>query len=740
MSQEIREAMEQQIYPFMKELFWRIAEEKNGLTMDGVWVYNEKAQFVGGKAINLCSYVVTELLDEKELFWRIAEEKNGLTMDGVWVYNEKAQFVGGKAINLCSYVVTELLDEKEKQEGIPALKEIIPMCAELPMQTWGIFNAVKGLYRLKEKNMHRSVIDPDVWEKLKNILDWRTFVDCENHLALKGYSTNYYGVAFGIARYRELLGWEDEEYSKKLLDRFMEHIQLYSGEYEFMDETPGDGRFDRYRYSILVPAEIANTVMDTGMELPEKIISMLKKSTAICLFMANRDGYGFSYGRSTGAYGDTGVLEVLTATVMDTGMELPEKIISMLKKSTAICLFMANRDGYGFSYGRSIGAYGDTGVLEVLTAAYKVKNILSEEEKRLAYAYCVALIRRFGKFWIDPAMRSVNMWEKGRRTDSYRNKNRILSENLSLCMQILEATEWESPCAGEEDMEMIWKHREQQNDSYRNKNRILSENLSLCMQILEATEWESPCAGEEDMEMIWKHREQQNLQSMICPFAKGEYERALVLVRDGRRVWSLPFISGGSAYFAKSPYFPIPYSQFAVTGVPGEEYAYLVPQIILEDGKRLMPIVYFKEIHVDSSENQVIVSSKQDVMCEMGKEQMQPYKGIRCQTVYTFQPGKIQRSDTFYVERAPFIRKIQMDVLTFSDHASEIKDGIEFEKGIVRKFTQKGFDKQHIIQGNNQENYRTPEGGLSYHIQWETEEGKLTEPSVEWEMEYKKGE
>mgnify|MGYP003379921121 CR=1 FL=1 len=76
----------------------------------------------------------------KELFWRIAEEKNGLTMDGVWVYNEKAQFVGGKAINLCSYVVTELLDEKEKQEGIPALKEIIPMCAELPMQTWGISN------------------------------------------------------------------------------------------------------------------------------------------------------------------------------------------------------------------------------------------------------------------------------------------------------------------------------------------------------------------------------------------------------------------------------------------------------------------------------------------------------------------------------------------------------------------------------------------------------------------------
>ena len=29
-------------------------------------------------------------------------------------------------------------------------------------------------------------------------------------------------------------------------------------------------------------------------------------------------------------------------------------------------------------------------------------------------------------------MQSVNMWEKGRRTDGYRNKNRILGENLKM--------------------------------------------------------------------------------------------------------------------------------------------------------------------------------------------------------------------------------------------------------------------------------------------------------------------
>ncbi len=32
-------------------------------------------------------------------------------------------------------------------------------------------------------------------------------------------------------------------------------------------------------------------------------------------------------------------------------------------------------------------------------------------------------------------MRSVNLWEKGRRTDDYRGKNRILGENLSLLHQ-----------------------------------------------------------------------------------------------------------------------------------------------------------------------------------------------------------------------------------------------------------------------------------------------------------------
>ena len=55
------------------------------------------------------------------------------------------------------------------------------------------------------------MVDPETLEKLRISMDWRTFVDVENHYALIHKPTNYYGVAFSIARHRELLGWEKEE-------------------------------------------------------------------------------------------------------------------------------------------------------------------------------------------------------------------------------------------------------------------------------------------------------------------------------------------------------------------------------------------------------------------------------------------------------------------------------------------------------------------------------------------------
>ena len=212
------------------------------------------------------------------LFQKIVQGGLKLEMDGVPVYNEKAQFVAGKAINLACYTVLELIGTEQSREE---LGSVIRMAAPMKMETWGILNGIIGLYRLKRAGLLESVVDQDTLQLLKDSLNWRTFVDVDDHYALISKPTNYYGVAFGIARYRELMGWEQEEHSRQLLDRFLEHIEQYSGELCFMDETPGDGRFDRY--SILVPAELTTLILETGCQVPEKIRLMLKKSARIFL-------------------------------------------------------------------------------------------------------------------------------------------------------------------------------------------------------------------------------------------------------------------------------------------------------------------------------------------------------------------------------------------------------------------------------------------------------------------------
>lgn len=589
----------------------------------------------------LCGEVIKEEIRQgihpfmKELFYRIAEGGDGLQMDGVWVYNENAQFIGGKVINFCGYVVTELMEGREREEGLKALAQIIERSAALPMETWGILNAVTGLYRLEQKGVREQAAAPELWEELKARLDWRTFVDCKNHLALIQLPTNYYGVAYGIARYRELLGWDEEGYSRQLLNRFLEHIKAYSGDYGFMDETQGQGRFDRY--SILVPAEIANTVWNTGIE---------------------------------GA--------------------LPDQIAFMLRKSAEICLSLANSKGQGFAYGRSTGAYGDTGVMEVLWAAARGDGILSTGEKMTAYRYCAAIVRRFREFWIDGEMESVNLWEKGRRTDSYRNKNRILSETLSLCMQVAALYGWERP----------------------------------------------------EGAASWPEEDGKGTTGQVAVFARGEYDRALAVVRSRGHVFQLPVICGGDSYYRASPYLPIPYEPFFITGVPEEAYADLVPQLILESGQAVMPVAYMKDLAWHQGEGDFFIRWRQDEQCVVNGGGMEPFSGIVSETEYCFRDGEIERTDTFYIKGSVSVTGARMEFLTFSEEPQEEQGRIRFARGGLRQVSAEGFEgwKVEVLDGKAP-SCKTPEGRLNCRIEW-TKELERTEENRErvlrfsWKIRY----
>lgn len=599
------------------------------------------------------------------LFWKIAEEKEKITIDGVPGYNEKAQFVGGKVINLCSYVaLTFSENDDEKKKMLDAMHELIVMCSKMEMETWGILNGLTGLYRLKTAGVYDRVVDTSVDERLKQIMDWHTFVDAEQDYALIHKPTNYYGVAFGIARYRELLGWDALGSSEILLNHLMNHISKYSGEYGFMDETRGEGRFDRY--SILIPAEI-------------------------------------------------------TELVLKTGWEEPNLIRSMLGRSARIVLQMANKGGWGFSYGRSIGAYGETAVLQILAAAAELGDVLNEREEQLAWLYSLKCLRTMILFWYDEEMQSINMWDKGRRTDGYRNKNRILGENLSLSMQIIDVIEQ-------------WK--------------------KLGYDFQNTADEESVIDDKED-------------GLTFTRFAHSVYDRGLVIYRNDGHVWSLPLINGGTPYFDKDAYLPVPRENRVLEAVPDVHHAALVPKLVLEDRTELMPICYFDSIEItdgnDSSEaGRCKIRMKG--LCRIGGNSPETVEGIETETIYIFRNHEIIRQDNFVIhDKGIKVKEITLAFDTFSDNGAEEMGTVIFGEGPIREIEAAGYEWCRVknvdsLPGESElqaeqaidlsqagmkeykmveDSFDTPHGANKTQVCWKkTWDGK-SEIKVGWKLQYR---
>ena len=571
------------------------------------------------------------------LFWRTSENGRDFIMEGIPVYNEKAQFAGGKVINMGCYVVLEFLKGTEDYEGgLKALGKLIVQVSDLPMETWGILNGITGLYRLKKEGLLEQIIDETTMESLKKSLDWRTFVDVEDHYRLIGKPTNYYGVAFGIARYRELLGWEPEGHSYVLLDRLMKHIEQYSGELSYMDETAGSGRFDRY--SILIPGEIISLIMATGLKVPEKIRVMLKNSVRIFLQLADEKGLGFSYGRS-------------------------------------------------------IGAYGDTAALEVLSAAAEAGGIYEGPEQELAYGYSIKLLKNMMDFWYDEEMKSVNMWEKGRRTDGYRNKNRILGENMSLFMQMVNSYEhWVRAGWGEK--------------------KITPE-----------------------YEMMLEHIGSR----FFVRFSGGKYERALAIVRDKGHVWSLPLINGGRKYYNTDPYLPIPQENLVLDQTPDESHGNMVPELETEDGKILRPVSFIEKIRTEEQEHVFRIICHQEYLCLIGGQEPEMAEGIKSVTTYEFMSGRIRRKDLFTVSPEIRLKEIRLTQLVYSEEAqlSEDHRQVMFDRGEIRSLETRGYEVCQILPALEDGSFDTPRGRLKTQVKWKRViEEPCKEIAVEWEIGY----
>ncbi|MFZ6656488.1 hypothetical protein [Undibacterium sp. TJN19] len=569
---------------------------------------------------------------------KLLAEKLQTTLAGYPAFNGKDKFLPGKiATGLAHLMLNPALDQQARAQAMKNFRISADMTVDLENHTWGIYYYLLSLYQIKQAGLLDQAVSPATLTQLKKQLDWRSFVN-EADLKLINLPTNYYGVAFGVARLRMLLGWEDVSGSERLLTKLLEHYDAHSGEYGFSDETDGEGRFDRY--SILLIAEICHRLLETGKEVRPDLKLKLRKAADIALNIANDKGDGFSFGRSIGAYGDTAILEILSASA----------------------------------------------ALDILTPV----------ERDYAYAYSTRVFAKFLNFWYDPQLHSVDLWGKGRKTDAYRGAHRVLGENFSLLHQLLTTN-------------AIW--------------RKLGYENSLPLPDLQA----------------WADKTQPVFQ--LTWFARGEYDRALAIYRDQQHVFSLLLASGGASQHANSPYYPLPFSNDIIAGIPDSGFAHpqLIPKLTMEDGSQLLATAFIKNIQTSSAAKTHTVTYQQDGLTRMTGEVRPPQKDerVKLSSTYELAPGVISRTDNYTETGTAHIQQASLEFSTFSDAATQEGTHIRFSQGGVTEFTVEGLAQCTIKKVLGEAYFQTPGGPLKNHVTCSTQKlPSARSLRIKWTIRY----
>jgi hypothetical protein len=573
------------------------------------------------------------LPQEEQLLLTLVKDKRKSALDGVAIFNGDDKFLPGKiAIGLTDFLVSLPKDDPRLPAYLQDFRQVAAMTADDANDTWGTYYYIYALDKLRQAGMLDQAVDRLTLAKLRVKLDFRMFIDADTY-ELIDHPNNYYVVAFAIARLREQMGWETGKPSEKIYAKVAEHYRLYSGAYGFADETDGKGRFDRY--SVLLAGELANHFLETGQTPPDEVKGWLRKSADVMLMRIHGDGAGFEYGRSLGPYSETAIIETLTA---------------------------AARSG-----------------------------VLSDAEKQLAYDYASRAAQRYAEFWINPQTGSVNLWDNGRRTDAYRGKFRILGENLSLAHQYAYTS------AG-------WNQMGFKDEA-------------------PAADWAKGIDALPRQTVTW--------------FSRGTYDRLLVTVRDKNHIIGLPVINGADSQHMHNPYFPVPYSRGMLEGVADGEAPLLVPQFVLKDGSTLMPLAFFRDAEVKTEGSKTSVRYRQTEVDRMGKTDAVADDRLAVATTYVFEPGKITRTDT-YTPKSPLeMQSIRMDFATFSSEPAVKGKAINFGQGAVTSFSAEGLQCQaEPVNGNR--DYQSDTGAMATVVHCAKDAAMIAAPfTLKWTITYR---
>jgi hypothetical protein len=569
----------------------------------------------------------------EQLLLRLVKDGRGMKLGDVAVFNGDDKFLPGKiALGLADFLTSLSKDDPRLPGYLQDFGQIARMTIDDDNEGWGIYYYLSALNALRKAGELNRAIDPATLARLKVRLDWRSFVDVRT-FKLINLPNNYYCVAFGAARLRMLLGWEDASGAGKLMAKMLEHYREYSGVYGFADETDGDGRFDRY--SILLSGEITQRFLQAGSAPPPEVLGWLRKSADVMLLRLNAGGEGFEYGRSLGPYADTSMVEVLTAAA--------------------------------------------------------IAGVLTPQEKDLAYAFVCRAVRRYVTFWMNKQTGSVDLWDQGRRTDAYRGKFRILGENFSLAHQFLYTN-------------AAWNAL-----GYKDKPPMTDFDAALDRQPGRTVTW----------------------------FAHGVYDRTLLTIRDRGRVIGLPLINGAHDQHMHNPYFPIPYSDDMLSGVADGSAPLLISRLTLADGSVLQPLAYFQNVKVAEDGGKTVVTYSEPQMDRMGKNAPVPDDRLSVAVTYVFSPGRITRTDVYTPKGTVALAGAAMEFATYSDEPDQTDGAITFARGAIRSFAAEGFENCRVQSVNGDYDYETPTGPFLNKISCMRGPATLSAPMrTSWTLTY----
>lgn len=569
----------------------------------------------------------------ERLLTQLVEDGRAMQLGGTPVFNGSDRFLPGKiALAFADLITTLQPGDPRLPRAIDDFRWLANLTIDDPNDSWGIYYYLSALNALKREGMLQRALDPLTLARLRVRLDWRTFVDVDTFKLIE-HPSNYYCVAFAIARLRHELGWEDASGANRLFAAISAHYLQHSGPHGFSDETDGEGRYDRY--SVLLAAELAQRFLETGDAPPPQVVEWLRKAVDVMLLRLNPRGEGFEYGRSLGPYSETAIIEVLTA-----------------------------------------GA---------------VLDLLDEEQQALAYAFISRAAQRYVDFWLDARSGSVNLWDGGRRTDDYRGKFRILGENFSLGHQYIYTN-------------AAWNRL-----GYKDRPPMESFAVALSRQAPRAVTW----------------------------FERGTYDRVLVTLRDRGQVISLPLINGGTGQHMHSPYFPIPFSNGMLSGVPDGAEPLLVPRFELADGTALMPLAFFRDIEVNAKDDRTVISYRQSEMDRMGTSRPIADGRISVSTTYSFEPGTIVRTDVYTPKQEVAVDRVVLELASFSEQPAT--DGLvtRFKRGMIRDFRVTGLQSCESATVAGDVRYQTSTGSFASKVRCTRTAFRLRQPlTISWRLHY----